>query len=810
MRLARLELDNLASLEGSHVIDFERDLGAAPMFVIVGPTGAGKSTLLDAIALALFGETPRLTNARGEGAEDLDARHIMTRGAGRCRATLELVTRGDGGPVRWRATWSCRRANLAPDGALQRPVRSLERWVARPDDGGEPRWQVVVDDDRRKVWEPAFAEALAGLGVAEFQRSMLLAQGELASLLAASPADTGQILERLTSTERYLVIGRRCAERTRDALRELERLESELGGATPPDEREIAALRASVATLEAEAMALDQRAAELEARHRLAADHERLARAEAEAQRDAPLLERDRKARSALAELASEARLLDAAERRLAETSAALAEVERAAAPAAAEDDGGLAARRERIARLDAAIAQAATLGARTADRERELTALDLRLQALASAVPAARAAADEARVRDALAAHRGALRDGEPCPLCGAREHPFASGDLPTTSDATAALARLERDLRGLEVARRALADAIASDRAEAARASALHETRAAEAEALTLALDAAEARRRERERERLARLDAAREAHVHARAERDACTQMHTSTLARWGAASVDALRAELLAPTLRERLETRAAELAGRRAALGPATPPPEGSDPRALGDLQAARAEAWQALGAEKRALAELARRHAATAGLREAWQAARERADTWRRLHRLIGERDGQAFRDFAQIMNLEVLVDCANHHLRALAPRFRLTTADDRAGRPRLDFAIRDMAQAGRVRPITTLSGGETFLVSLALALGLADLRTSALPIETLLLDEGFGTLDADALDQALTALEELQARTGLQLGIITHVAAVSERIPARIVVEPLGPSTQGGLGRSRVRVEPA
>jgi exonuclease SbcC len=96
---------------------------------------------------------------------------------------------------------------------------------------------------------------------------------------------------------------------------------------------------------------------------------------------------------------------------------------------------------------------------------------------------------------------------------------------------------------------------------------------------------------------------------------------------------------------------------------------------------------------------------------------------------------------------------------------------------------------------------LTTLSGGETFLVSLALALALADYRAVEMPIETLLLDEGFGTLDTDTLNTAMDALERLQAR-GTQIGIISHLGGLRERIEARIVVDKVG------NGRSEIRFE--
>jgi len=98
-------------------------------------------------------------------------------------------------------------------------------------------------------------------------------------------------------------------------------------------------------------------------------------------------------------------------------------------------------------------------------------------------------------------------------------------------------------------------------------------------------------------------------------------------------------------------------------------------------------------------------------------------------------------------------------------------------------------------------RSVQSLSGGETFLVSLALALGLSSLATQRTRVETLFVDEGFGSLDADTLDKALSALEALQA-SGRRVGIISHIAALTERVGTRVTVTPLG------AGRSAVSVE--
>ena len=188
---------------------------------------------------------------------------------------------------------------------------------------------------------------------------------------------------------------------------------------------------------------------------------------------------------------------------------------------------------------------------------------------------------------------------------------------------------------------------------------------------------------------------------------------------------------------------------------------------------------------------------------------EALQAEKARAAIWLQLHELIGKNNGERFKQFAQSLNLDRLIRKANHHLERLSQRYLLAQVINE-GLPTLEFSVIDRFQVsaeraarglqGRERSPRSLSGGERFLVSLALALGLSDLRSSTLPIETLLLDEGFGTLDEDTLDTALAALGCLQAG-GRQVGIISHVAALRERIPAQVIVEALGE------GRSTVRL---
>ena len=168
---------------------------------------------------------------------------------------------------------------------------------------------------------------------------------------------------------------------------------------------------------------------------------------------------------------------------------------------------------------------------------------------------------------------------------------------------------------------------------------------------------------------------------------------------------------------------------------------------------------------------------------------------------WQRLHQIIGINNGDQFKKFAQILNLEELISKANYHLSRFEKRYSLAPAIDTENKPRLAFAIKDSYHANELRSFKTLSGGETFLVSLALALALADYRSVRMPIETILLDEGFGTLDPETLQVAMGALESLYSN-GTQVGIISHVESLKESIGARIIVEKLG------NGHSSIKVE--
>ena len=161
---------------------------------------------------------------------------------------------------------------------------------------------------------------------------------------------------------------------------------------------------------------------------------------------------------------------------------------------------------------------------------------------------------------------------------------------------------------------------------------------------------------------------------------------------------------------------------------------------------------------------------------------------------WADLNKLIGSADGQKFRNYAQELTFRSLIRHANRQLASMTDRYALVQSPDEA----LSLSVIDHYQADAVRTSRNLSGGESFLVSLALALGLARMASLSVRVDSVFLDEGFGTLDEDSLNMALDMLSSLRQQ-GKVIGIISHVQAIRERIGTRIQVEA------EGNGRSRL-----
>ncbi|MDT7827976.1 AAA family ATPase [Pricia sp. S334] len=165
---------------------------------------------------------------------------------------------------------------------------------------------------------------------------------------------------------------------------------------------------------------------------------------------------------------------------------------------------------------------------------------------------------------------------------------------------------------------------------------------------------------------------------------------------------------------------------------------------------------------------------------------------------WKLLNELIGDAQGKRFNDFAQDLTLRHLVALANARLESLSDRYRLDipTEEEDDG-----LIILDGHMGGQRRSVKTLSGGETFLLSLSMALALSDLASSNVEINSLFIDEGFGTLDPETLDQTLDTLERLQSESSKTIGIISHVDSLKDRIGTQIQLQ------RNGQGYSTLKI---
>lgn len=166
---------------------------------------------------------------------------------------------------------------------------------------------------------------------------------------------------------------------------------------------------------------------------------------------------------------------------------------------------------------------------------------------------------------------------------------------------------------------------------------------------------------------------------------------------------------------------------------------------------------------------------------------------------WRDLDKMIGDAKGEKFNMFAQGLTLKQLIYLANRRLTNLSPRYLIANPEKEEDD---SLFVIDKDMGNQRRSVKTLSGGETFILSLALALALSDLASKNVQIDSLFIDEGFGTLDPETLDLTLDTLERLQQESKKMIGIISHVSSLKERIATQIVLK------QNGSGISTLEIK--
>ena len=963
MRIHTIRLANLNALTGTWEIDLDHPAYNDNIYALTGPTGAGKTTILDAISLALYGRTPRLARIGKTGNE------IMSRHSGTCHAEITFSTRTG----RYRSHWSQHRARRKAGGELQNPKHELadaesgELLATGLKDVAAAIERLTGMDYQRFTRAMLLAQGdfAAFLRAAPDERAPLLEQITGTEIYSRISIAVHERLRDALEQQRQLATETAgitpLDAATHTALtQESTALQKQLAALATRQQQTAAALARAqnIAELTAELACLDeQHTAHQAALARFAPERERLAAAQSAALLDADYARLDtlRRAqqqnRAALAALDEQAPALarahETANQALTAASARVhSEKQRLAAAQPRWQqtrayDHTLRHQREQLATLEqraaahtaAQTALAAAEKHAAAARENSARADDARKKtetALAAHLQGRllreyraekdnilRELAYHQRIAD-LEQQRAHLHDGEPCPLCGATEHPYAS-ELPAQpDDLTTRLEALDTHIKRAETlgeqhenAQRALASAREKQQqtentlalaAEKARNSAVHAEQHAALQqtyAQTLAARQALLANRDPDAEETTQQHAIAEAEAAMEKARDACqtaqtaaaanqqqrAQLHARLTAQqqelqtaeqqfaaalgmcseiaapspagrspqrgrdgegvddvpcapkistfsisdhphsntssraattfpdetaWQAARLPAATREALARqaaaldqqtlTLHTRQQDRAARLATLTA---------QSADDPDTATLQArqeadehTRQQHQQTLAANQHRLAEHKRASERLAAQQQA--IAKQAAETrrWQNLHELIGAADGKKYRNYAQSLTFASVIAQANRQLVQLSDRY-LLTADP--ARP-LELNIIDNYQGGETRSAKNLSGGESFIVSLALALGLAQMSGENMQIDTLFLDEGFGTLDEETLDSALETLSQLRTH-GKHIGIISHVAALTERIATRIQITPQngGNSTISGPGCRRV-----
>ena len=963
MRIHTIRLANLNALTGTWEIDLDHPAYNDNIYALTGPTGAGKTTILDAISLALYGRTPRLARIGKAGNE------IMSRHSGTCHAEITFSTRTG----RYRSHWSQHRARRKAGGELQNPKHELadadsgELLATGLKDVAAAIERLTGMDYQRFTRAMLLAQGdfAAFLRAAPDERAPLLEQITGTEIYSRISIAVHERLRDALEQQRQLATETAgitpLDAATHTALtQESAALQKQLAALATRQQQTAAALARAqnIAELTAELARLDeQHTAHQAALARFAPERERLAAAQSAALLDADYARLDTLRRAqqqnsrALAALDEQAPALarahETANQALTAASARVhAEKQRLAATQPRWQqtrayDHTLRHQREQLATLEQRVAAhtaaqtalaaaekhaaAARENSARADvaRKKTETALAAYLQGRllreyrAEKDNILRELAYHQRIAD-LEQQRAHLHDGEPCPLCGATEHPYAS-ELPAQpDDLTTRLEALDTYIKRAETlgeqhenAQRALASAREKQQqtentlalaAEKARNSAVHAEQHAALQqtyAQTLAARQALLANRDPDAEETAQQRAIAEAEAAMEKARDTCqtaqtaaaanqqqrAQLHARLTAQqqelqtaeqqfaaalgmcseiaapspagrspqrgrdgegvddvpcapkistfsisdhphsntssraattfpdetaWQAARLPAATREALARqaaaldqqtlTLHTRQQDRAARLASLTAQ---STDDPDTATLQARQEAdEHTRQQHQQTLAANQHRLAEHKRASERLAAQQQA--IAKQAAETrrWQNLHELIGAADGKKYRNYAQSLTFASVIAQANRQLVQLSDRY-LLTADP--ARP-LELNIIDNYQGGETRSAKNLSGGESFIVSLALALGLAQMSGENMQIDTLFLDEGFGTLDEETLDSALETLAQLRTH-GKHIGIISHVAALTERIATRIQITPQngGNSIISGPGCRRV-----
>jgi exonuclease SbcC len=806
MRPLRLLLDGF----GCYRQPAEADFSDVDFFALVGPTGSGKSTLIDGLCFALYGTVPRwgkenvIADALAPAANACNV-CLVFEASGKRYVAARALTRDKKGQVHTKnARLELLDPAIPPDAPLADILGASIEQIA---DGPDLVTSAVQD--------------LLGLSYRHFTQSVLLPQGRFSEFLQATSGDRQKLLVELLAFGVYKEVGEGARERAKlaaERLRSARREREEVAGVTDESEHQAAARLAALSHL---SDTLDAKLGHLA----------RLTAEAAEAEQRASELRDEARLLSALtmpAEVRGLAVRIDMTDDLVAENRRGRDEAERAEAECGGVRDSlpdktpmeafgqVYAERRELLAQLERQEQDLQTKRAAESARAAELATAELRWER-------AQAAMAEAERTHAAIALAGLLRIGEDCPVClrpvSSLPHHSVPADL-ARAQAAAETAIQDHKRAQAAHARAAQVAAVARSTVDSTRhqldrsAAALAGAPAEPDVSVTLAAIAAadQALAQARKNATAARAALARaEQHRHSLGgeEQDAWARLRKTRDSLVSQVSADAPAVD--GADLADAWQTLLAWASAQHAERSQRQPELEGSAAdlrRRVGEETAA----ITALLAEHQigAVTDQARVLAAVAGRRvqaenDLAAVRRDRQNAARLDNQILGYREEeQVATALGQLLRatsferwlcseaLDSLVAEASQTLMKLSGGQYQLDRDDRN-----ELVVIDYDDAGARRPVHTLSGGETFQASLALALALSrqvvGLSAGLRDLNSMFLDEGFGTLDEDTLETVATTLEQLAADSDRMVGVITHVHALADRVPVRLVVSRAG-----------------
>ena len=807
MKILQLRFKNINSLAGNQELDFTKpEFTENGIFAITGKTGSGKSSILDAISLALYGKTPRV-DVTGSSND------VMTHGERDCFSEIVFESNGK----KWKAAW---KQELSKNGNL----KQIERSIADEND------KIIADkvsEASKKIVE------ILGFDFEQFTKVILLAQGSFTAFLQADKSEKGELLEQITGTKIYGEISKKVFEKNKLENQKLEKIGLELDAIKILSEEETQKLQNDISNFEEQKNSINKELQVIEKIEDIKNLEEKIKNLQKE------LIVNEDIFNKAKQELQIKLDLQTTKNQELKAQKTEVSKIlnkkeisyyhnEKEKITVFGKELNNLVSnikeiisnkmKMEKNDKITAEnTAKAKELSAKIKNEKKLLEDIEKHINLLQENIKLAE------KIRS-LEEHRKALRDGEECPLCGAKEHPFAKGNAPRVGKKESELKDKKqqlKDLSGQVLNEEKTLEKLKSDVSNLQKNNKETEKEIGESKKrieqilselgqIGCKISEDENCINELELIRKQKLDEYRknEEIIKSAENVEKSIKVLTDTEISKINSEIDAKKNEINSlqtktATLKTSIQEKQEQINIQKANVEKlkkekmfAEKSPEELQAEYKAKKQKAE-ELLRASGANKQLLENN------NLNLEKSKQKIAEKekqqimSDKWKRLDNLIGSADGKKFRNYAQALTFENLIALTNKQLQKMSERYLLKRIGDLSNP--FELLVIDKFQNCAERTAQNLSGGEKFIVSLSLALGLANMASRNVRIDTMFIDEGFGTLDSDYLDVALTALSSLQSE-GKLIGVISHLSELKERIATHITV------TSVGNGRSRIK----